>query len=114
MKRSTPHRPHPTSSPEIQLSHRPQNSGLDTRDQVTTAGGVLPTTPIALVGAIGRALLDALLPARHQRRTKARTRKNPTSKYGPNVGRHPSKAQRYTVSTEVAIFEEGLAPRPRR
>ncbi|MEV0495882.1 hypothetical protein [Streptomyces atratus] len=43
-----------------------------------------------------------------------RTRKNPTSKYGPNAGQHPQKAQNYTVRTTVAFFGHGLNSRLRR
>ncbi|MBT2674909.1 hypothetical protein J7E95_29695 [Streptomyces sp. ISL-14] len=42
---------------------------------------------------------------------KARTRKNPTSKYGPNAGQHPQKAQNYAVHTTVAFFSHGLISR---
>lgn len=82
-------------------------------DTVTTAAGIFPTSPIDLVGAIGKAVLRALLPASPRPRIKARTRKNPTSKYGPNAGQHPSTTQTYTFHTEVMIFEKGLASRPR-
>ncbi|GAB2967507.1 hypothetical protein GCM10023080_032690 [Streptomyces pseudoechinosporeus] len=61
--------------------------------------GILPSPgPVDLVGVIGRAAFDALHPARHRRRTKARTRKTPTSKYGPNAGQPPRPA-RTTPST---------------
>ncbi|MEW1815857.1 hypothetical protein [Streptomyces diastaticus] len=45
---------------------------------------------------------------------KARTRKNPTSKYGPNAGQRLQKAQNYTVATTVAFFEHGLNSCSRR
>lgn len=83
-------------------------------DTVTTAAGIFPTSPIDLVGAIGKAVLRALLPTSPRPRIKARTRKNPTSKYGPNAGQHPSTTQTYTLHTEVMIFEKGLVSRPRR
>jgi hypothetical protein len=83
-------------------------------DTVTTATGILPPAgPAELVGTIGRAVLDALHPARHRHRVKARTRKNPTSKYGPNAGQHPTTSQNYTFHTTVTFFEHGLASRPR-
>jgi hypothetical protein len=83
-------------------------------DTVVSATGVLPPAgPAELVGTIGRAVLDALHPARHRRRVKARPRKNPTSKYGPNAGQHPTTSQNYTVRTTVTFFEHGLANRPR-
>ncbi|GCB43929.1 transposase [Streptomyces sp. NL15-2K] len=47
-------------------------------DTVISATGVLsPAGPVDLVGTIGRAVLDALHPAHHRHRVKARTRKNP-------------------------------------
>jgi hypothetical protein len=62
-----------------------------TGDLVTTANGILPTGPITLIGAIGRAALRGLLPAWRRPRVKARTRKNPTSKYGPDdIPQQPS------------------------
>ncbi|MFJ5725792.1 hypothetical protein [Streptomyces sp. NPDC093149] len=58
--------------------------------------------------------LDGLLPARRRQRVKARTRKNLTSKYGPNTGQHPQKAQNHTVRTTIAFFDHGLDSRSRR
>jgi hypothetical protein len=82
------------------------------RDQVVTAAGVLPDS-VALVGAIGHALLGNLLPARRRQRMKARSLKA-SSKYVPNFGKHPATAQTYTFHAEAMVMEEGLAPRPRR
>ncbi|MGW5251271.1 hypothetical protein ACWEQN_47840, partial [Streptomyces sp. NPDC004129] len=72
-----------------------------------------PTGPADLVGTIGRAVLNALHPAHRRQRVKARTRKNPTSKYGPNAGQHPTTSQNYTVHATVTFFEHGLANRSR-
>ncbi len=83
-------------------------------DQVTTASNILSTNPTDLIGAIGRAALGTLLPAWRRPRLKARTRKNPTSKYGPNAGQHPQTAQAYTFHADVMFFEHGLTKRPRR
>lgn len=83
-------------------------------DLVTTASAVWPSEPVALIGAIGRAVLHDLLPTWRRPRVKARTRKNPTSKYGPNTGQHPPTAQSYTFHAEITVLEQGLAPRPRR
>ncbi|MEW2488172.1 hypothetical protein [Streptomyces sp. NPDC048411] len=81
---------------------------------VVTGTGILPPPGSAdLVGTIGRAALDALHPARHRHRVKARTRKNPTSKYGPNTGQQPMTSQNYTVHATVTFFEHGLANRSR-
>jgi Insertion element 4 transposase N-terminal/Transposase DDE domain len=82
-------------------------------DQVITATGVFTPEPVTLVGAIGRAVLNNLLPAERRQRVKARSRKNPTSKYGPNAGRHPQQAQTYTLHVHVQIMDNGLAPRRR-
>ncbi|WBP84656.1 transposase [Kitasatospora cathayae] len=80
-------------------------------DQVTTATGIRNPEPVVLVGAIGRAVLDDPLPATHRQRVKARSRKNPTSKYGPNAGKHPQQAQTYTFNITIQVMEDGLAPR---
>ncbi|MGW6484863.1 IS4 family transposase [Streptomyces sp. NPDC055059] len=81
-------------------------------DTVTASHGIFPSTLVDLVGNIGRAALGDLLPAHRRQRVKARTRKNPTSKYGPNAGQHPHKApQNYTVRTTVAFFAHGLNSR---
>ncbi|WP_274919546.1 hypothetical protein [Streptomyces sp. WZ-12] len=79
------------------------------RDQVVTAAGVLPDGPVRLVGAIGRALLDNLLPARHRQRMKSRNVKS-VSKYAAHHGKHPATARNYTLHTEIKIMENGLAP----
>ncbi|WP_331719102.1 IS4 family transposase (plasmid) [Streptomyces sp. NBC_00289] len=65
-------------------------------DTVTAGQGIFPSTLIDLVGAIGHAALSDLLPAHRRQRVKARTRKNPTSKYGPNAGQRPQPHQ-FTV-----------------
>jgi len=83
-------------------------------DTVTRASGITSSGPTDLVGAIGRAALAALWPARRRRRTKARSKKNATSKYQPNYGRHPQQAQHYTVRAEIQIMEDGIASRFRR
>jgi hypothetical protein len=52
-------------------------------DQVTTATGIHADEPDnPLLGPIGRTVLDNLLPTARRQRVKARSRKNPTSKYG--------------------------------
>jgi hypothetical protein len=81
---------------------------------ITTAVGILPDGPPDLAGAIGRAALAALLPARRRPRIKARTVKNPTSKYSPNIGQHPATSQNYTIHAEITYFTQGVAPRPHR
>ncbi|WP_224274326.1 IS4 family transposase [Streptomyces sp. LS1784] len=83
-------------------------------DQVTTATGIHAAGPNPLLGPIGRMVLDNLLPTARRQRVKARSRKNPTSKYGPNAGKHPQTAQTYTLSVEIHAMEGGLSPRARR
>jgi hypothetical protein len=82
-------------------------------DQVISAAGILPdpAAPPDLAGQIGRAALDNLLPAWRRQRTKARTKKRPTSKYGKNAGQHPATAQHYTLHARITFFTEGLAGR---
>ncbi|MEY9873218.1 hypothetical protein ABH931_002700 [Streptacidiphilus sp. MAP12-33] len=81
------------------------------RHQVTTATDVLPDGPARLVGAIGHALLDNLLPARRRERLKARSLKS-ASKYVKNTGKHPESVQKYTLRAEIsaAAPQEQLAP----
>lgn len=83
-------------------------------DLVTTASNILPAGPVDLIGAIGRALTRDLLPAWRRPRVKARTRKNPVSKYGPNTKRHPATAQTYTFQAQVMFLDGGIAPRTQR
>ncbi|WP_371503141.1 IS4 family transposase [Kitasatospora sp. NBC_00374] len=82
-------------------------------DQVTIAAGIHAQGPADLVGVIGRAVLAGLLPATRRQRVKARSRKNPTSKYGPNAGKRPQTSQSYTVTAEIHVMEAGLASRHR-
>lgn len=83
------------------------------RDQVTTASGIFTSGPARLVGAIGRALLDNLLPPHRRQRLKARSLKS-HSKYAPNTAQHPATTQTYTLHTEITIMEKGLASRSHR
>jgi hypothetical protein len=82
-------------------------------DLVISAAGILPDphSPPDLAGEIGRAALAGLLPAWRRQRTKARSRKHRTSKYGSSPGQHPRTAQAYTFHARVTFFTEGLAPR---
>jgi hypothetical protein len=82
-------------------------------DQVIAAVGIIIPVGDGLVGAIGQAVLDDLLP-NPRNRGKARTKKNPTSKYGPNAGAFPQTSLKYTISTNVMIMEEGLTARSER
>lgn len=77
----------------------PDRAGFSTalhaaRDQVVKAAGVIADTVIDLAGAIGRLVLDNLLPTRRLR-VNARTVKRAISKYnarGPNIDRRTYKA----------------------
>jgi IS5 family transposase len=82
-------------------------------DQVIAAVGIIIAAGERLVGVIGQAVLDDLLPA-PRNRGKARTRKNPTSKYGPNAGAFPQTSLNYTINTDITIMEEGLTARSKR
>jgi hypothetical protein len=68
-----------------------------------------PTGPPGL-GPVGRAVLADLLPPRRQR-TKARTKKISTSKYKGAGTAFPARSLRYTLNTQIMIFEEGLTAR---
>jgi hypothetical protein len=77
----------------------PDRAGFSTalhaaRDQLVQAAGVIADTVIDLAGAIGRLVLDNLLPARRLR-VNARTVKRAISKYnarGPKIDRRTYKA----------------------
>ncbi|MFB7577278.1 transposase [Streptomyces sp. NPDC056165] len=75
-------------------------------DQIIAAHGFRLEEPVSLIGAIGRAALDNLLPERHRCRVKARYRKS-ASKYGFKRGDHPCRAQAYTLRIQV-IPDDGL------
>ncbi|WP_275461029.1 hypothetical protein [Streptomyces noursei] len=83
-------------------------------DQVTTTTGIHTADihaagPDPLLGPIGRMVLDNLLPTARRQHVKARSHKNPTSKYGPNAGKHPQTTQTYAHSVEIHTMEHGLA-----
>jgi hypothetical protein len=82
-------------------------------DQVIAAVGIIIPVGDGLVGLIGQAVLNDLLPATRDR-GKARSKKNPTSKYGPNAGSFPQTSLKYSINTTVAIMEEGLTARSKR
>jgi hypothetical protein len=83
-------------------------------DTVVTAAGLGIDGVVDLVGAIGTAILTALWPARQRQRVKARSKKNTTSKYVANAGKHPQTSLTYTFTAEIGVLEHGLAARPRR
>lgn len=79
-------------------------------DQVIAAVGIIIPAGDHLIGVIGQAVLDNLLPP-PRNRGKARTKKNPTSKYAANTGKFPQTSLNYTITTNVTIMEEGLTAR---
>jgi Insertion element 4 transposase N-terminal/Transposase DDE domain len=106
------------ASPDTQAGTRPDRISFTVAlqtaaDQVTAAVGIITPTGATLVGVIGRAVLDDLLPP-PRTRGKARTRKNPTSKYAANTGAFPTTSLAYTITTTVTIMKDGLTPRSRR
>ena len=82
------------------------------RDQVTIAAAIFTNPTNVPVGPIGHAVLSNLLPTRRHR-ARARTVKNPTSKYSPNAGKKPATDLSYTLHTQIMIMEEGLTARQR-
>lgn len=82
-------------------------------EQVIAAVGIIIPVGHGLVGAIGEAVLANPLSG-PRGRGKARTRHNPTSKYGPNAGTFPHTSLKYTITTNVMIMEEGLTARSKR
>lgn len=104
-----------TTDPGLDMDRLSFTIALQTAgDLVITASNILPTGPADLIGAIGRALLRDPLPAWRRPRVKARTRKNPVSKYGPTARRHPATAQPYTFHAQVMFLDNRLAPRTQR
>jgi hypothetical protein len=104
-----------TAHPNLDMDRISFTILLDTAGNlVTTATGILPDGPTNLIGAIGQAVLNALLPTQPRHRTTPRTRKHRTSKYRPTTGSHPATTQTYTLHTEITFFEHGLAPRTQR
>lgn len=83
-------------------------------DQVITAGAISANQADPLLGPIGIAALASLLPVMKRQRIKARSKKNPASKYSPNAGQHPQQTQNYTFEARIEIMPNGLASRQRR
>lgn len=80
---------------------------LPAPDEPAITWRYLKTGRSAPTGALSPAAGRPRRPA--PRPPPAPTRKNPTSKYGPNVGQHPTTSQNYTIHTAIAFFEHGLA-----
>jgi hypothetical protein len=74
------------------------------REQLTKAEGVIDDTAIDLLGAIGRAVLDNLMPDRRCR-TSPRVVKRAISVYAPNTGKGRLRGPSYeaTISIDILI-----------
>ncbi|MGW8358540.1 IS4 family transposase [Streptomyces wedmorensis] len=70
------------------------------RDQVVQAANVVAGTTIDLVGAIGRAVLDHLMPARRHR-TSPRAVKRPLSRYAYKSLRVDRRTYKATISIDI-------------
>jgi hypothetical protein len=84
------------------------------RDQVVLAAGIIPGGPAGLPGAIGRAVLARLLPARRHR-VSVRKVKSPVSRYGarPAGDGRPLASQKITaLDIEVHEGQPGPPPGP--
>lgn len=77
------------------------------RDQLITAAGIHPDDPPDLLGAIGRAVLDTLLPKRRLRYS-ARTVKQATSRYRSRDYQH----DRPTAATTITAIDITLRTPP--
>jgi hypothetical protein len=86
------------------------------RDQVVLAAGIIPDEPVDLPGAIGRAVLADLLPARRHR-LSARKVKSPVSRYNarpPDDDRPLTSKNITSVAIEVHEGQAGPPPLPGR
>lgn len=72
------------------------------RDQVVQAAGVIAHTTIDLIGAIGRAVLDHLMPARRLR-VSPRAVKRPLSRYAYKSLRVNRRTYKATVSIDILL-----------
>lgn len=72
------------------------------RDQVIQAAGVIATTVIDLVGAIGRAVLSQPMPARRQR-LSPRAVKRPLSRYAYKSLRVDRRTYKATLSIDILL-----------
>lgn len=72
------------------------------RDQVIQAAGVIADTTIDLMGAIGRAVLDNLMPARRLR-VSPRAVKRPLSRYAYKSLRVDRRTYKATISIDILL-----------
>lgn len=87
------------------------------RDQLTAARGIHPTSPVDLLGVIGRAVLRTLLPPRRPR-FSARTVKSSTSRYINHDDTRPAHTTHITT-IDITLHTPALTtppppPRPPR
>jgi hypothetical protein len=86
------------------------------RDQLVAADGILPGDQLDLLGVIGRAVLDTLLPPRRPR-WSARKVKNATSRYlNRDDGRPdmPTTIAAIVITLHIPTLDASWRPRPRR
>lgn len=79
------------------------------RNQVVLAQGITGPTP-GRPNAIQSAVRSSLLPPRRLR-AKARTKKIASSQYKAAGTAYPRTSLKYTIETEITIFEDGLTAR---
>ncbi|MFF3468052.1 hypothetical protein [Streptomyces sp. NPDC002619] len=72
------------------------------RDQIVQAAGVIADTTIDLVGTIGRAVLDHLMPARRLR-LSPRAVKRPLSRYAYKSLRVDRRTYKATISIDILL-----------
>ena len=77
------------------------------RDQVIQAAGVIAETTIDLVGTIGRAVLDRLMPARRLR-LSPRAVKRPLSRYAYKSLKVDRRT--YKATTSITILTQSISP----
>jgi hypothetical protein len=78
------------------------------RDQVVRAAGVIADTTIDLIGTIGRAVLDQLMPARRLR-VSPRAVKRPLSRYAYKSLRVDRRTYKATISIDI-LLTEAISP----
>ncbi|WP_238935495.1 hypothetical protein [Saccharopolyspora spinosa] len=81
------------------------------RDQLTAACGICPAGPVDLLGAIGRAVLDTLLPTRRPRYS-ARKLKSSTSRYHHRDDDRPEHTTTITA-IDIALHAPNSHPAKR-
>ncbi len=75
------------------------------RDQIVKAAGVIADTVVDLIGAIGRQVLDHLLPDRRCR-TTPRVVKRAISNYAPNTAKGRLRGSSYQATISVDVLDD--------